>query len=163
MEILSVSLHLNCRLARHRGNCSPVRWTWTGLAGFWTEYSKIQRSLDNQHIAVWQVPISTQRQAPKFILWPSLTAKTRKLSFNRMQCRVVTDPLVGHNILRRHLYITGLIDSPLCRTLWSTGGNLSPCFMRVWSLGFTLSHLFGFLFLGPRGSEKSNSGGSLEL
>jgi len=31
------------------------------------------------------------------------------------QLRVVIGLLAGHNTLRRHLYITGLIDSPVCR------------------------------------------------
>jgi hypothetical protein len=37
------------------------------------------------------------------------------LSFNRTQSRVVTGLLTGHNSLRRHLYLLGLLDSPLCR------------------------------------------------
>jgi len=37
------------------------------------------------------------------------------LSFNRTQSRVVTGLLTGHNTLRRHLYLPGLLDSPLCR------------------------------------------------
>jgi hypothetical protein len=48
-------------------------------------------------------------------LGPNLTAKTRLLSFNRTQSRVVTGLPTGHNTLRRHLYIMGLIDNPLCR------------------------------------------------
>jgi hypothetical protein len=32
-----------------------------------------------------------------------------------MQSRVLTGLLTGHNTLRRHLYIMGLINSPLCR------------------------------------------------
>jgi hypothetical protein len=31
------------------------------------------------------------------------------------QLRVVTGLLAGHNTLKKHLYITGLIDRPLCR------------------------------------------------
>jgi hypothetical protein len=47
---------------------------------------------------------------------PYPAAKTRLLVFNVMQSRVVTDLLTGHNTLRKHLYIVGLIDSPLYRT-----------------------------------------------
>ena len=36
-------------------------------------------------------------------------------TFNRIQSRVVTGLLTGHNTLRRHLYLLGLLDSPLCR------------------------------------------------
>jgi len=39
---------------------------------------------------------------------------TRLLSSYRTQFRVVTSLLTEHNTLTRHLYLTGLIDSPLC-------------------------------------------------
>ena len=39
----------------------------------------------------------------------------QNLSFNRNQSRVVTGLLTGHNTLRRHLYLLGLLDSPLYR------------------------------------------------
>jgi hypothetical protein len=45
------------------------------------------------------------------ILGPSPTAKTRILSFNSTQSRVVTFLLTGRNILGRHLYSVGLTDS----------------------------------------------------
>jgi len=41
--------------------------------------------------------------------------KVKFLSKNRTQSRVVTGLLTGHNTLRRHLYLLGLLDSPLCR------------------------------------------------
>ena len=69
-------------------------------------------------ISIWQHGgglTSTQGQALKLIWGPIPTAKTRLLSFNRIKSRVVTGLLTGHNTLRRHLYIMGLIDSPLCR------------------------------------------------
>jgi len=37
------------------------------------------------------------------------------MTFKRIQSRVVTDLLAGHNTLRRHLYLLGLHDGPLCR------------------------------------------------
>jgi hypothetical protein len=37
------------------------------------------------------------------------------LSFNRIQSRVVTGLLTGHNTLRRHLHLMRLTDCPLCR------------------------------------------------
>ena len=37
------------------------------------------------------------------------------MTFSWIQSRVVTDLLTGHNTLRRHLYLLGLLDSPLCR------------------------------------------------
>jgi hypothetical protein len=64
---------------------------------------------------MWRGLTSSQRQARKIISDPSPTAKTRLLSCNRIQSRVVTRLFAGHNTLRRHIYIMGLIDSPLCR------------------------------------------------
>jgi hypothetical protein len=49
------------------------------------------------------------------ILGPCLDAKARFLSFNRTQSGAVTGLPTGHNTLKRHLYLTGLSDSPLCR------------------------------------------------
>jgi len=46
---------------------------------------------------------------------PCPGTKIKFLSFNRNQSRVVTGLLTGHNILRRHLYLLGLLDNPLCR------------------------------------------------
>ena len=57
----------------------------------------------------------TPRQAQELILGPCLSAKARFLSSNRTQSRAVTGLLTGHNILRRHLHLMGLSDSPLCR------------------------------------------------
>jgi len=37
------------------------------------------------------------------------------MTFNRIQSRAVIGLLTGHNTLRRHLYLPGLHDSPLCR------------------------------------------------
>jgi len=77
--------------------------------------NKIQCWVDNQRLLKWYDPNSTQRQARKLILGPSPTTKARFLSFNRTQSRVVTVLHTGHNTLRRHFYIMGLRDSPLCR------------------------------------------------
>jgi len=76
------------------------------------QITRTKRWIDNQHIAVWWNLTSTQRQAQKLISGPSPTADTRLLSFNRRKSRVITGLLTGHNSLRRHLYIMGLIDSP---------------------------------------------------
>jgi len=46
---------------------------------------------------------------------PSPATKTRLLSFNRTQSRVVTDLLTGQNSLRRHLYIIELSNNSTCR------------------------------------------------
>ena len=59
--------------------------------------------------------ISTLWQVRKVILGPCPTAKSRLVSFNRTQSRVVTGFLTGHNTLRRHLHLMGLSCSPLRR------------------------------------------------
>ena len=72
------------------------------------------RWLVNQHGAQWRGLVDTQRQVREFILGPSLGTRAKFFTFNRVQSRAVTD-LTGHNTLRRHLYLLGLLDSPLCR------------------------------------------------
>jgi hypothetical protein len=71
--------------------------------------------IDNQHTAVKQGLTSTERQDQNLISGPGPSAKTRLLSFNRIQSRVFTGFLTGQDTLRTHQYITGVIDSPLCR------------------------------------------------
>ena len=62
----------------------------------------------------------TPRDRLELISGPCLGAKTRFLSFNRTQSRAVTGLLTGCNILRRHLHLIGLSDSPLC---WRCGAE----------------------------------------
>jgi len=57
----------------------------------------------------------THGQTQELISGPCLGVKARFLSFNRIQSRVVTGLLTGHNTLRRHLHQLGLSDSLLCR------------------------------------------------
>jgi hypothetical protein len=76
---------------------------------------KIKRWPGKQHMTMWEGLTSTQIQAPELNLGPSLAARNRLLYFNRMQSRVVTGLLTGHNTFKRHLYIMGLIDSLACR------------------------------------------------
>jgi len=92
---------------------------------------------------------STQSQARKLILGPSSTAKTRLLSFNWIQSRVVTGLLTGHNTLRRHLYKTGLIDSPLCRKCAAEEETSAYVLCECEALA-TLRHIYlGSFFLDP--------------
>ena len=71
--------------------------------------------LDNQQWARWRGLGSTQRQAQELISGPNLSAKTRLLSLNRAQFRVIIGLITGHNTLRRRLHLMGLTNSPLCR------------------------------------------------
>jgi hypothetical protein len=85
-----------------------------GCAFLWP----VDRSLCPASLVImwqWCGLSSTQRQAKKLIFGASLTTKTRLLSFNRTQSRVVTGLLTRHNTLRRHLHLMGLTISPLGR------------------------------------------------
>ena len=55
-----------------------------------------------------------QRQARELILGPSLATKTRLLSPNRTQKKVIKGLLTRHNTTR-HLYMKRLTGSPWCR------------------------------------------------
>jgi len=74
-------------------------------------------------------------------------AKTRLSSFDRMQSRVVTGHLTGHNTLRSCLDKIGLTNSPVCRRCGAVEETshhvLCECEAFV-----TLTHIV-FLFLGP--------------
>ena len=71
--------------------------------------------MQNQRLALWRGPCSTQRQARELLSGPDLATGARLLSFNRTQTRVVIGLLTGHNTLRRHLHVMGLNDNPTCR------------------------------------------------
>ena len=45
--------------------------------------------------------------------------------------RAVTGLLTGHNTLRRHLHLTGLSDSPLCRRCGAEDESRPTFFMNV--------------------------------
>jgi len=44
---------------------------------------KIKRWMENQHLVLWHVPCSTQRQARKLISGPDLATRAQLLSLNR--------------------------------------------------------------------------------
>jgi hypothetical protein len=71
--------------------------------------------MEKQHLALWRGPCSTHRQARELISDPDLATGARLLSFNRTQSRVVIDLLTRHNTLKKHLYIMGLCNNPICR------------------------------------------------
>ena len=83
------------------------------MGGLYAEHKKEDKMLGgHHHLAMWCGPSSTQRQTRKLIMDPSPTTKTRLLYFDRTQSRVVIGLLNGHNTLRRHLYLKGLINAP---------------------------------------------------
>jgi hypothetical protein len=76
---------------------------------------RLRRWLISQHWASWHDLGNTLRQARELIFGPCPGTRIKLLSFNRNRSRVVTGLLAGHNTLRRHLYLLGLLDSPMCR------------------------------------------------
>ena len=76
---------------------------------------KMKHWMEKQHLVLWHDPCKTQRQAQEFISGPDLATRARLLSFNSTRSRIVIGLLTGYNILRRHLYIMGLSNNPICR------------------------------------------------
>ena len=114
-----------------------------------------RRWLVNQHWVWWRGLGNTQRQARELISGPCVGAKARFLSFNRTQSRVVTGVLTGYNTLRRHLHLTGLSDSPLCRRCGAEDETSSDILCEYVAL-VSLRH-------SGRGHQLCKSGGYLEL
>jgi hypothetical protein len=71
--------------------------------------------LNSQHCASWSDLGSTLRQARELISGPSLSNRVKFLSFSRTRSKVVNGFLTGHNALKRHLFLLGLANSPVCR------------------------------------------------
>jgi len=71
------------------------------------------------------------------------------MTFNRIQSRVVTGLLTGHNTLRRHLYLLGLLDSPSCRKC-GVGEETSAHILCDCEALASLRHVYlGSFFLEP--------------
>jgi hypothetical protein len=109
---------------------------------------RIRSWLHNQHW-IWLRGLGdTQRQARELISIPYLGAKARFLSFNRTQSGTVTGLLTGH-ILRRHLHLTGLSDSPLCRRCGAEDETSAHTLCEYEALA-SIRHVYlGFFFLEP--------------
>jgi hypothetical protein len=112
-------------------------------------------------ISIWQFDAgltSTQGQARKLIWGPIPTVKTKLLTFNKIQSRVVAGLLTGHNTLRRHLYIMGLIDSLLCRRCGAEE-ETSPHVLCKCEAVVSLRHVYlGSSFLDPQDVKSLNLG-----
>jgi len=110
---------------------------------------RLGRWLANQHGAQWQGLGDTQRQAREFISEPSLGTRAKFMIFNRIRSRVVSGLLTGHNTLRRHLYLLGLLDSPLCRKC-GVGEETSAHILCECEALASLRHAYlGSFFLEP--------------
>jgi hypothetical protein len=80
---------------------------------------------------------------------PPIATKTRLLSFNRTQSRIVIGLLTGHNTLRRHLHIMGLTDSPLCRKCGAEEETSADVLCECEALATHRHTYLGSFFLGP--------------
>ena len=109
---------------------------------------KIECWVENQHLVFWRGPCSTQRQARKLIFGPDLATRARLLSFNRTQSRVVIGLLTGHNSLRRHLYIVGLSNNPICRKCGTEEETSVHILCECEALASLKTYVSGFLLFG---------------
>jgi len=75
------------------------------------------------------------------------------------QSRAVIGLLTGHYILRSHLHLLGLSDSPLCRRCGGEDENLAHILCECEALA-SLRHVYLGSFLEP---EDNKSGDHLEL
>jgi len=105
--------------------------------------------LTNQHGAQWRGLGDTQSRARELISGPSLGTRAKFMTFNRIQSRAITGLLTGHNTLRRHLYLLGLHDNPLCRKCGTGEETSAHILCECESLAsFRHAHL-GSFFLEP--------------
>jgi len=110
---------------------------------------RLSHWLINQDWARWWGLDGTQRQARELISGPNLAAKAKFLSLNRAQSRVITGLVTGHNTLRRHLHLLGLLDSPLCRRRGVKEETLAHILCECGALA-SLRHVYlGSFFLEP--------------
>jgi hypothetical protein len=89
---------------------------------------------------------------------PSLGAKVKFLSFNRTQTRSAAGLLTGHNTLRRHLHLLGLVESPLCRK-YGVKEETSVHILCECEALASLRHVhLGSFFLEPKDIKSINLG-----
>ena len=78
------------------------------------------------------------------------TDRAKFLTFSRIQARAVTGLLKGHNTLRRHLHLLGLLDSPMCRKFGVREETSAHILCKCEALA-SLRHVPGLLLLGAGG------------
>jgi len=117
-------------------------------------YTRIQRlSRCKGSVAGWITSIwqggSTQTQARALISFPGPTARTRHLSFNRIQFRVVICFLLDITPWRRYLHVMGLTNSPLCRRCGAGDKTSAQIFCECEVLASLRHAQFGSFSLDP--------------
>lgn len=119
---------------------------------------RLGRWLVNQHGAQWRGLGDTQRQAREFISGPSLGTRAQFMTLSRIQSRVVTGLLTRHNSLRRHLYLLGLFNSPLCRWCGVEEETSAHILCECEALASRRHAYLGSFFLEPEDIKSFNLG-----
>ena len=119
---------------------------------------KIKCWMDNQHLVMWRGPCSTRRQARELISRPDLATRARLLSFNRARSRFVIGLLTGHKTVRRHLYVMGLSDNPICRKCGTERETSVHVLCACEALASLRHSYLGSFFLDPEDIRKLNIG-----
>jgi hypothetical protein len=77
--------------------------------------------------------------------------------------RAVTGLLTGHNTLRRHLHLTGLSDSPLCRRCGAEDETSSHILCECKAFASLRHAYLGSFFLEPEDIKSINMGANWNL
>ena len=109
-------------------------------------------------MVLWRGPRSTQRQARELISGPNLATRARLLSFNRTQSRAVVGLLIRYSIMRRHLYVMGLKNNPVCRKRVTTKENSVNILCACEALTSLRYSYLGSFFLEPEDVRKLSIG-----
>jgi len=80
------------------------------------------------------------------------------MSFNRTHTRAVIGLLTGHNTLRRHHYLLGLVDSPLCRKCGVMEETSAPILCKCEALASLRHADLGSFFLEPKDIQSISLG-----
>jgi hypothetical protein len=80
------------------------------------------------------------------------------MSFNRTQSRVVIGLLTGHNTLRRHLYLLGLLNSPLYRRYGRMEETSAHILCKCEALASLRHPYVGSFFLEPKDIQSISLG-----
>ena len=99
----------------------------------------------------------------ELISGPNPATGARLLSLNRTQSRVVIGLLTGHNTLRRHLYVVGLSNNPICRKCGTEGETSVHILCECEALASLRHTYLGSFFLDPEDIRVLGVGGHLEL
>ena len=119
---------------------------------FLCSLSLLLRKLTEHRQRWWFRPVASptlEHTFPEMISGPSPTTKTRLLSFNRTQSRVVFDLLTGQNTLRRDLYLMGLTNNPSGRRCGTEEETSVHIVCKCEALASLRNAYLGSFFLDP--------------